>query len=474
MRKISNRKQTVFVFISKYTTVFTSIAITSVLARLITPEEFGIVAVISIFTTFFNILADIGVGTAIVQNRDLSTKDINMIFTLNLYSAIILSFVFVVLSFFICELYANNIYISLGVILAISLFFNMLNTIPNALLMREEHFIFTGYRNIICNIVSGIVAIYSAYRGVGCFALVIQTLSYSLINFGMNFSKTSLKIEKKIDFSCMKKVKEFSVYWFGFNLLNYFARNLDSLITGKILGERALGYYDKAYKLMLYPVQNLTYVLNPILHPILAKYQDDLGKIYFNYIKVLKVLSLLGIYISAFCLFNSREIIIVFFGPQWEESIIAFKILSCSIWFQITNSSTGAIYASTNKTKLLLKSGSTYIPIQALLFVVGSFFRKIEVMAFAATLGLIIKFFVDYIMLIKKGFGYHFSSFLKLFKYEPFIFIIIYICMLLGSRMKIENNIFILIYNLLISSIAFLVCIFCMGEIRYIKDLVRK
>ena len=76
------------------------------------------------------------------------------------------------------------------------------------------------------------------------------------------------------------------------------------------MGEVALGYYDKAYRLMLYPVQNLTHVITPVLHPILSDYQDDYDKIYSQYVKVVKILSLLGVFILVFCFFSAKEIIL--------------------------------------------------------------------------------------------------------------------------------------------------------------------
>ncbi len=469
MNRKNIKTQTIFVFFSKYISVFIILVVNAVLARILSPEEFGIVAAISVFITFFNIVADIGIGSAIVQNRELSQNDVDMLFTLTLYFSMFLTVFFIIFSFGIAGFYGNDVYIRIGAALSLSLFFNALNTVPNAVLMKNEKFVSVGIRTITSNLFSGLCAIYFALRGVGYYSLVIQSVCCSAMIFIWNFSNTRLRIRKKIDFSCVKKVKDFSVYWFGFNVFNYFARNVDNLLTGKFLGATALGYYDKAYKLMLYPVQNLTYVLNPILHPILAKYQTDLKIVYRNYVKVLKILSIIGIYIEAFCLFNGREIIFVIFGKQWENAIQAFKILSISIWFQITNSSTGAIYASINKTKLMLKSGMIYIPIQILLVIIAIGRKRIEAIAVAAATGLIIKFFIDYIILIKRGFKYSFVKFLENFKMEPVLFIVCYCSMIVGRRIEIESNIIVLIYNLVLSGSTFVIALLVTRQIKYLK-----
>ena len=159
----------------------------------------------------------------------------------------------------------------------------------------------------------------------------------------------------------------------------------------------------------------------------------------------------------------------IFFGKQWEKSIIAFKILSLSIWFQITNSSTGAIYASINKTKLLLKSGMIYIPLQIFLIISVIGKKSIELVAAAATVGLISKFFIDYIILIKKGFGYSIIKFLQNFKFELILFITCYCSMSLGKIIRFENDIVIFIYNLLLCGITFLVGLILTRQIKCLK-----
>ena len=469
MNEKNTKSQAIFVFFSKYIAVFITLIVNSILARILSPEEFGTVAIISVFVAFFNIIADIGIGGAVIQSSELEWNDLNMLFTLTLYFSIILSGIFALFSYFIASFYDNNEYIELGMILSLSLFFNVLNTIPNAVLMRNQNFYLVGIRTIVCNMVSGAITIYFALRGSGCHALVIQSVCNSGMIFLWNFCNAKLKLVKNINFSCVRKIRDFSVGYFGFNLLNYFARNVDNLMIGKILGEIPLGYYDKAYKLMLYPVQNLTYVLNPILHPIMAKYRTDLRKIYTYYIKVLKILSLIGIFISAYCLFNGKEIILVFFGEKWGNSVIAFKILSTSIWFQVTNSSAGAIYASLNRTKLLLKSGLIYIPIQIFLVMIAVSRKNINIVAVAAAVGLMLKFFIDYTMLIKQGFRYSLTKFFINFKMEPLLFIICYISMVLGKVVVIANPVVILIYNFALSGSIFLLFLWITGQIKYLR-----
>src|SRR5699024_11938811 len=136
-----------------------------------------------------------------------------------------------------------------------------------------------------------------------------------------------------------------------------FSRNIYTILIGNFIGSGALGFYDRAYKLMLYPVQNLTHVITPVLHPVLSDYQNRTEVIYQAYEKLIKILSFLGVPISVFLFFAADEIIIILYGNQWVGSIPTFKILSISIMIQIVISSSGSIFQSTRRTELLFISG---------------------------------------------------------------------------------------------------------------------
>lgn len=105
--------------------------------------------------------------------------------------------------------------------------------------------------------------------------MVFDSILKSLFIFILCFRICKLKINKGYSYSSIKKIQNYSSFQFLFNFINYFTRNLDNILIGKFLGASTLGYYDKSYKLMLYPVQNLTNVITPVLHPVLSEYQNQ-------------------------------------------------------------------------------------------------------------------------------------------------------------------------------------------------------
>ena len=370
MNDISIKKAAVINAVAKYSTIVLNLGFSAVLARLLTPEDYGIVAVTAVFTTFFSLFADMGIGAGVIQNKDLTQDDINSIFTFSVKISFILSFSFMIFSVPMSLFYKDKVYISVGILLSFSLFFSAMNMVPNALLLKEKKFIAVGVRTIIVCVLTGLVGILFAFLGFKYYALILQNIFNALFIFIWNYISTKPKVVKKVAKESVNKIRNYSSFLFGFNLINYFARNSDNLLISKTMGTAALGYYDKAYKLMLYPVQNLTHVITPVLHPILSEHQSDKQYIYEKYCEIVKILSLAGVFITPFCFFAADEIIRIMFGEKWIFAIPCFRWMALSIWAQMILSSSGTIFQSVNDTKRLMVTG-TINAVMTVLFIVA-------------------------------------------------------------------------------------------------------
>ena len=307
----SSIKQAVYLnAAARYSTLVLRLLFNAALARILVPEDFGVVAVAMVFTTFFSLLSDMGLGAGIIQNKELSREDIGSIFAFSLRLGLILMGAFALFSFPMAHFYGNRALVPVGMLLSVQLFFNTLNVVPNALLLKQKEFKKVALRILCACLTSGIV-------GIGYYALVVQAILDAVFIFSWNYFSTRPPMARRPAWASLEKIRSYSGYLFGFNLINYFARNLDNLLIGKYMGPGQLGHYDKSYKLMLYPVNNLTHVITPVLHPILSEHQNDKAYIYDKYRQVVKVLSLLGAFITPFFWFSSGEIIPILYGKQW-------------------------------------------------------------------------------------------------------------------------------------------------------------
>lgn len=411
-----------------------------------------------------------GIGTAVIQNKDLSENDNNSLFTFTLYLGILFMFLFAALSFPIALFYDNSVYKSLGAILSISLCFNILNTVPNAILLKQKRFLVVGIRTVVVTILSSAFTIVLAVIGLRYYSIVFHSVISSILLFAWNMFSVKLRVKSRVDWSSVKKIRNYASYQFLFNITNYFARNLDNLLIGKYLGDAPLGYYNKSYTLMLFPIQNLTHVITPVLHPILSDYQNDKEKIFTQYMRVVKVLSLLGVFVTPFCFFAADELILLFFGDQWTQAIPAFRILSLSIYAQMLASSTGSIYQSLGKTKLMFYSGIATTTVTVVGILSGILSGRVDRVALFVSLAMNINFIIVFILLIKIGFKLSFHRFLVVLWKDVVIMMSIFLG-LSCYQSFLQNLVVDLVMKLGITTGIFMVGVFVTKQLPFIKKL---
>lgn len=434
----------IYSFIGKYSNILISLLINSILARLISPEEYGILAIIMTFISLFSNFLEMGWGSAIIQKKDINKKFISSVFYVNIFLGFILGIVFYFFSYYFISVYYNNmVYKFLGKYMFFYLFFISLGIAPKALLYRQKQFKEIAFISLISNFVSGIIGILLALKGFSYYALIWQGIFSNIFIFILSWKISKIEIILTFSIKELKSMLSYSNYTFLFSFINYFSRNLDNILVGKYMGIYSLGIYDKAYKLMLYPLSILTNVISPVLHPILARFQDNKEKIYFEYMKVVRVLACLGILISVISFFSSKEIILILYGKKWEDVIPIFKILSICISVQIVLSSSGTIFLASGQSDKLFFTGFINSIFMSGIIILGVKFNNLYYLSYMLFLGFLVNFFIAYYILIKKVLEKSFLSFLKEFLYPVYILIYLIFLNQIYGKFIYNNNIFI-------------------------------
>lgn len=471
--KVNSVKQAAIINMSsKYLVIIIQLIYTAILSRILTPEDYGIVAIINVFVNFFNVLADMGIGSAVIQRQDLGKKEVNSIFTFSCLISVALAFVFMLLSLPISWFYEDNVYLKLGPLLAISVFFNTLNTVPNALLMKEKKFVLVALRQIIVAVVCSILAIMMALGGWKYYALIIYSVLYAAFNFFWNLKNSGLALVKNIEKESIEKIKSYSIYIFVFNIVNYFSRNLDNIVIGKFFGNRAVGNYNKAYQLMLYPTNNLARVITPVLHPFLAGKQTDKEYLYSSFLKTAKLFSLLSVFIQSFCFFASDELVIILYGKQWSDTMVCFRILSLSIWSQMVCTASGAYFQALNKTDMQLRRGvvNTFIMIVGIFL--GIHYKSILVVSVGVMVAYNLNFVSMLYYLLYKSFHKEIIFFLTNFIPDLIIGIGLFVGLYFISYLHISNSIIMLLVKLILSGIIFLLLLIATNQLKFFLQIL--
>lgn len=343
--------------LAKYSNIVVQILVSAILARLLTPNDYGVVTIATVFIAFFNLVSDIGIGPAIIQFKNLERYDLCQIFSFTAYVGLLMSVLFFFCSWLISSYYDNMILKPVCQFLCLAIFLFCLNIVPQNLQYKKKRFKFTAIVSLIVQSITAIIAISLALLGFGVYALVVQQILSIMITFLIFYFQEKLHFYFRIDLKSIKKIASFSLYQFLFNLINYFSRNLDKLLIGRYIGLSPLGQYEKSYRLMLMPLQNITFAVTPVLQPIFSEFQTNRKEIAVKYIKLFTLLCYIGFPISVFLFFTGRELILLFFGNQWHDAIFPFRVLALSVGLQILNGTSGSIYQSANATKQLFISG---------------------------------------------------------------------------------------------------------------------
>lgn len=444
--------------ISKYSDIFISIIISAILARLLTPSEFGVVAIILVFISFFNLLSNFGFAPAIVQNKSLETKDIESIFSFTILLGILFSIIFFLAAPLVASVYENEALLNLSRLMALAIFFQTLQIVPRALLRKNLLFKQIGIISVTVHVVSGSIAIALAYLGHSYYALILNSIISGFLLFLSFYFIKPVKPALKINMASIRKIAKFSIYQFLFNFINYFSRNADNLLIGKFFGTSSLGFYDKAYRLMMIPVQNLTHVITPVLHPVLSEYHDNYDVIYNAYSKIVRILATIGFPVSVVLYFCAHEIINIMYGDQWNQSIPVFQILALSVGIQIVLSSTGSIFQATNRTDLMFYSGSLSAILMLSGISYGVFYGEtLDSVGAGILIAFSINFFQGFYILIKVALKKSYLIFLKTLLFPIFTAIIMGVVLWLFETPKDIGLFISLIIKLLVSGLLFVV-----------------
>lgn len=458
----------------KYLKVILSVVVNAILARILSAEDYGIVSIITVFSTFFITFSDMGFGAAIIQRKDLTENEISDIFSLTVYISFALMLIFAVVSFPIALFYKDRVYISLGILLSVSLLFSALNMVPNGILNRDKKFVSIAVRTVVVYAGAAIVTVALALLGFRYYALVIQSILTSFLTFVWNYKTTRPVFHLRFNKASIQKVMNYSGFQFAFNVVNYFSRNLDNLLTGKFMGNAELGYYNKAYTLMLYPVNNLAGVVSPVLHPLLSDYQNEKNIIYKKYMKVVKLLGCIGIFVAPYCYLAANEIVHILYGSGWNQSVACFRLLSIAIVTQIINASAGGVFQAIGNTKLLFINSCINTVITIIAIFIGVFVGgNIEFLSGCVAVAYLCHFFTAIVMLIKIGFK---SSLLIFFKeLLPEITVLVgMVCSVITYPVSIGNIFVSAIVKFGYLGIIYLGFMIITKEIKIFKELIRK
>lgn len=343
----------------------------TILARIIGPSEYGIMAMVAVVLNFALILRDLGIGAAIIQRQNISEKLKNTAFSISLIIGLLLCVIIIVSSPLISVLFHTDKLTK--VLIAVSLIFPVTCTtiVHQALLEKESKFRCVSMIETVSTLLGLIFAIVLALSGFGVWSLVIQSLTTAFISSALIWKFSNFTPKLNIDKDEIRGFFSFSSGLVGFNIINYFSRNADSMLIGHFFSSKVLGAYSLAYRLMLFPLQNLTFVAARSLYPILSKVQNDKDALKDIYIKSSLTIAFITAPLMAGLWAVRESFVLVVFGENWLLVSDVLMWLAPTGFVQSLLSINGSFLTATGNTKLLFKLGIVGAVLQVGAFVIG-------------------------------------------------------------------------------------------------------
>jgi PST family polysaccharide transporter len=321
-------KGTIWSAISQWANKFLSLATFTILARLLEPDSFGLIALAGTFLAFLNLFQDQGFSTAIIQRKNLEPEHLDTAFWINIGISFVLTTVCIrgagVAANFFNEPSLTPVIRWLSLTFIISSF----NSVQSALFYKQLDFKLLAIRSLISSFFGAIVGITMAFTGFGVWSLVGQQLSGGIISAFVLWIASDWRPHFRLSWRHFHDLFSFGINIVGINILNFFVTKGDNLLIGYFLGATALGYYDLAYKLLLTVSSLFMGIISSTAMPIFSSIQDDLPrlrKVLYEFVELTNIVAFpifLGMSVLA------PELVIVVFGEQWKASIPIMQILS--------------------------------------------------------------------------------------------------------------------------------------------------
>lgn len=328
-----------------------------ILARLLSPDEFGLVAMVTVITNFGNIFAELGFSGALIQKQDVTDEHLSSVFWLNLGIGITLMAITMLGAPLIADFYDEPLLISLTVVLSVNFLIASLNIVQNTLLVKSLNFRVLSIVEIVSVLLSGGVAIWMSYVGCGVWSLIAQTLLLSGITALLLWVLTRWRPRVYFRWTAVKDLLGFSTSMLGTDLLNYWVRNIDYLLIGRFLGTNPLGVYNRAYSIMLFPLTNVSRVFARVMFPSFSIIQDDRERIRRIYLKITRSIALLTFPMMLGLFVEVEPFVMAVFGPKWIDMIQLLRVFCIVGMVQSIVTLNGNLYLSQGRADLQLKVG---------------------------------------------------------------------------------------------------------------------
>jgi lipopolysaccharide exporter len=326
--------------------VVTQLALTTILARLLSPDDYGLIAMGNVVLRFGSYFAQMGIGQALIQNQSNEKKEI---FTAYAISLIISSFLYIVIYFlapFSELVFSNHDVVEIIRVLAINFIFSSISMVSISILRMKFKFLLLGSIDFISYLFgNAVISIVFASLGFGVWSLIWASLLQSFILFVLSlyFTKNDIQFQK-VSYKSAKALLSYGSKYTISTFLEVVTYSADAVICGHYFSTRILGIYNRATLLVQLPAQHISANLIKVFFPTLNAIKNDRIRFAKYYHSVSLILGVILFGVCIFISINAQEIVTVLLGPKWIETIPILKVFALAIPFHLLINYQGLVY----------------------------------------------------------------------------------------------------------------------------------
>lgn len=301
---------------------------TAILARILAPEDYGLVAMTAVVSGFFGMFMDVGLTAATIQREQISHRQISTLFWVNVSLGCLIAAIVALLAPWVADFYGEPRVTGITRALAATFILGGLAVQHQALLRRHMRFKDLAVNDIVSTIIGIGAGIAMAASGWGYWSLVgitVATAAAKLV--GLWLTLRWLPGLPRRGTGVMPMLK-FGGDILGFGIVNYFSRQADTVLIGRFFGPLPLAHYEKAYSLLLVPIGQINAPLSSVAVPALSRSRNDPEKFSRFYLSVIQIVCSLGIPLVAGIALFADEVVLIWLGKDWAESAALFRLLA--------------------------------------------------------------------------------------------------------------------------------------------------
>ena len=306
-----------------------------ILTRLLSPADFGLVGMLTIFIVIGQALTNSGFGQALVQKKDADLTDFSTVFYFNILASTFIYFIIYVCSPHIASFYNEPQLVLLTKVICLNFVINAFGLIQIVYLEKALDFKAPSIIGIVSVFVSGAVSIVLAYKDFGVWALVVNTVLRSLITTVLLWFVSKWRPVLIFSKKSLATMFSYGSKILLAGLLQSVFRNIYYLIIGRVFEAKSLGYYTRAAQFTELPVNTLTTVIQKVTFPVFSSIQNDTVKIVDGYTKVYRLLAFAALPLMAFIYITSEPLIEIVLGEKWLPVVPYLKLMCVYSWLYV-------------------------------------------------------------------------------------------------------------------------------------------